>query len=173
MDRIDTMISAVLLREGGARYTNNPADPGGPTKYGITLAALHEWRKFPVSAYDVQQLTEEEARAIYRSNYFVKPGLDCVADPAISEFLFDYSVNSGPGAAVKALQTALGVTADGSIGPVTKLAYSQHTNMQALFYRLKAERYELMLRAIGAHPDEYVFAEGWANRLDQFELKLT
>lgn len=96
-DNIDALIARVIEREGG--YSNNPNDNGGPTKYGITLATLHGWRQAPVSAADVQSLTTSEAAQIYRRNYFVGPGLDAVKDPEIQEFLFDYGVNSGPGAA--------------------------------------------------------------------------
>lgn len=168
---IDDLIKRVIEREGG--YVDHPADRGGPTKYGITLATLHEWREVPVGASDVQALTMEEAAIIYKSRYFMKPGLDAVTDPEVQELLFDYAVNSGPGAAVRALQTAIGVTADGSFGPVSKAALAQIINMPALFYRLKAERYESLLRYIGRDPSQAVFAAGWSNRLDQFEDKLT
>ncbi len=169
-DQIEALITRVIEREGG--YVNHPADAGGPTRYGITLAALHDWRRAPVGAADVQVLSEQEARDIYRDRYFVRPALDGVTDPAVLEFLFDYAVNSGPGAAVKALQTALGVTADGAFGPVSRAALAACTNMSALFYRLKAERYELLLRYVGREPSQAVFAQGWANRLDQFERRL-
>lgn len=169
-DTIDALIGRVIEREGG--YVDNPNDAGGPTKYGITLATLHGWRKVPVGAADVANLTASEAAQIYRQNYFVGPGLDAVKDPMIQEFLFDYAVNSGTGAAVRALQTALGVPADGSFGPQSKAALDRVNNQVALFYRLKCERYELLLRFIGSSPGNAVFASGWANRLDQFEERI-
>lgn len=169
-DSIDALITRVIQKEGG--YVDHPADRGGPTNHGITLATLHAWRKAPVSSRDVQQLTADEARRIYRANYFERPGLGAVKDPAVQEFLFDYAVNSGPAAAVKALQTALGVAADGDFGPISRAALEKVTNHLALFYRLKAERYELLLRFIGRDPAQAVFAAGWANRLDHFEQKI-
>ena len=33
----------VLVHEGGARYTNHPKDPGGPTKWGISLADVQRY----------------------------------------------------------------------------------------------------------------------------------
>jgi lysozyme family protein len=166
-DAIEALISRVIEREGG--YVNHPADRGGPTNYGITLAALHDWRGASVGAGDVAAMTEQEARAIYRDRYFVRPGLDCVTDPATLDLLFDFAVNSGPGAAVKALQLCLGVPADGAFGPQSRAALAAVTNWPALFYRLKAERLELFLRYIGRDPAQAVFAAGWANRLDHFE----
>lgn len=170
-DYIDKMIAHVVDLEGG--YVNNVNDRGGPTKYGITLATLHDWRKSPVSAYDVQQLTVDEAAKIYRQNYFVGPHLDVVSNGPVLEFLFDYGINSGPGAAIAALQRALDIPDDGSIGPITTRVVKAVTNWTALFWRLKAERLEAALRDVGRNPSQSIFAVGWANRFDQFDLKLT
>jgi len=176
-DAIEDLITRVIQREGG--YVDNAADAGGPTKYGITLATLHDWRKAPVSAYDVQQLTELEARRIYRANYFTRTGFDAVKDPQLLEFVFDYGVNSGTGAPASALQAVLkreGLydgAIDGQIGPKSREALAKVTNWPALFYAVKCERYELLLRYIGRRPDQAQFAIGWANRLDQFEERMS
>ena len=53
-DQIEALITRVIEREGG--YVNHPADAGGPTRYGITLAALHDWRRAPVGAADADHL---------------------------------------------------------------------------------------------------------------------
>lgn len=167
---IDDLIARLIEREGG--YVNNPSDAGGPTNYGITLATLHEARNAPVSAADVQALTKAEAAAIYKDRYFTKPGFDAIADPELQEFLFDYAVNSGPGAAAKSLQTALqgmGLytgAIDGGIGPLTRQGIRACQNMPELYYRTKCERYELLLRYIGSDARQATFAIGWANRLD-------
>jgi lysozyme family protein len=171
-DLIDQMIFDVLSREGG--YSNRATDAGGPTKYGITLATLHAWRKCPVSAYDVQQLTTEEAARIYRANYF-PAGYESIPDAAVLELLFDFGVNSGVGAAVEALQTVLkhmglyGGEIDGSFGPQSSAALAKVKNWPALFYAVKCERYELLLRFVGRRPEQAEYAIGWANRNDQFE----
>lgn len=167
---VASLIDRVIDREGG--YVDNPADRGGPTKYGITLATLYEWRGRLVGAFDVQMLSVDEARAIYRTKYFDDPGLDAVSDPGLQELLFDYAVNSGPTTAVKALQAALEVPVDGVLGPVTRAALTKVTNQPALFYRVKAERYEALLRFVGVDPEQAAFVQGWANRLDQFEERI-
>lgn len=173
-DVMEQLITEVIEREGG--YVNNPADAGGPTKYGITLATLHAWRKAPVSAYDVEQLTETEARDIYRANYF--KGYDSIKDRALLSLCFDYGVNSGPGAPASSLQTILkreGLytgAIDGDFGPLSQAALAKVTNWPALFYALKCERYELFMRYIGRRPDQAQFATGWSNRMDGFEEKI-
>lgn len=175
MSIIDTLIDNVIAREGG--YVNNAADNGGPTKYGITLATLHAWRNVPVGAGDVAALTIDEARQIYRKNYF-PAGFETIPDIETLEFLFDFGVNSGVGAAVRALQVVLkreGLYAsaiDGDFGVLSRAALLGVKNWPALFYAVKCERYELLLRFIGSDGRQSIFATGWSNRLDQFEEKL-
>lgn len=83
------------------------------TKYGISAAA------YP--SEDIANLTLERAKALYRRDYWGKAGCDAVPD-GVKFDLFDMAVNSGPGAAAKALQRAVGEVADGIIGPRTLLA---------------------------------------------------
>jgi len=175
-DRIGDLIARVIKREGG--YVNNSADAGGPTKYGITLATLHEYRGTAVGAADVMNLSEDEAAQIYRTRYF-PAGLEAIDNDAVLEELFDYGVNSGTGAAVSALQTILkreGLyqgAIDGAFGPQSAVALGKVKNWPALFYAIKCERYELLLRYIGRRPDQAQFATGWANRLDTIESPLS
>jgi lysozyme family protein len=167
---VDLLIGRVVQREAG--FVNNPADRGGATNYGITIGTLRDWRRAPVGVEDVRNLTIEEAEHIYKTNYFTATGFDQVSDPQLQELLFDFAVNSGVGAASKALQRSIGVKDDGAIGPITLAALKAVTNMAALFYRVKCERYELLLRFIGSDAEEGAFAIGWANRQDQFEHQL-
>lgn len=175
-DLIDELIDDVLKKEGG--YVNDPADAGGPTKYGITLATLHDWRQAPVSATDVEGMTETEARLIYRRRYF-PAGYNAIPDRGLLGLIFDYGVNSGPGMPAKAVQTVLkreGLYAgpiDGDIGPGTSEALKKVTNWPAMFYAVKCERYEALMRYIGSRPENARFAIGWSNRLDGFEERIS
>lgn len=170
---VDTLIDAVLRREGG--YVNHPADRGGPTNYGITQATLSSWLGRPATIEDVRGLSETAARGIYKTNYFVKPGYEAISDAALQALMFDFAVNSGPAAATKALQRALQhvglytAGADGAFGPLTRQALRGVTNWPELYFRVKCERFELYLRFIGRDPAQAVFAEGWANRMDEFQ----
>jgi lysozyme family protein len=164
--RLTALIAALVQREGG--YVDDPDDRGGPTKFGITLATLHAWRGTPVGAGDVEALTSAEAAEIYAKKYFLDPGFDAVTDPALQEFLFDFGVTSGTGTAVEALQHVIGVLPDGNLGPVSRAKLATITNAAALFFAVKAERAEFLLRDVGSHPTDAKFAGGWSNRLDQF-----
>lgn len=170
---IEAMIDRLIEREGG--FVDHPADRGGPTIYGITLATLGEWRGAPVARLDIALLGVDEARAIYRDRYLVRPGFDAVADPDLRELVFDFAVNSGPAAAARALQTALrdmGLYAgaiDGGFGPKSQAALAACANIPELYYRTKCERYELYLRFIGRDSRQAVFATGWSNRMDELQ----
>ena len=152
MCAIDDLITRVIEREGG--YVNHPNDRGGSTKYGITQGALASWRGKPVTDWQVSTLSEAEARSIYRNVYF--RGLEEVRDPKVLEFLFDYSVNSGPGRALKALMVVLGAQKLGTVDQAT------------LFWPLVCERLDNFLRIIANDPSQVVFAEGWANRITEW-----
>ena len=91
-------VANTLVSEGGARYTNHPADPGGPTKYGITIHDVRRYLRPGATAADVKRLTEEEAKAIYRKHYWDAVGGDLL--PAGLDYaVFDYAVNAGVGRA--------------------------------------------------------------------------
>ncbi|WP_114945486.1 glycoside hydrolase family 108 protein [Microvirga calopogonii] len=134
--RFEKAVEQVLKHEGG--FVQHPRDPGGATKFGITRETLSRAKKRPASVNDVRRLSRREAISIYRQLYWdavraeeLPPGLDLA--------VFDLAVNSGPARAVKMLQTALGVEADGIIGPVT-LRAAREADMPDVIRRLTKAR---------------------------------
>lgn len=154
-------LSAVLKDEGG--YVDNPSDPGGATNMGITRMTLAAWRKvvpytsLPKSA--VKALTPAEAGDIYRANYWNAIKGDQLPD-GLDYAVFDFAVNSGPGRAAKVLQSVLGVTADGQIGPET-LAAASRANVAKVINELCDER----MAFLEALPTYGVFGNGWKARV--------
>src|SRR3546814_10053392 len=73
---VDELIDEVIGREGG--YVNHPVDRGGPTRWGITGAAARAqgW------CGDMRRFPRDEAVAIYRRLYWLRPGFDQVAEQA-------------------------------------------------------------------------------------------
>jgi len=100
--RVERIIDDILQREGGGTFTNNPADRGGPTRFGITQAKARE------HGYNgpMQALTETMARAIYRQDFIVGPHFDAVMaiDPNVAVELIDTGVNMGTAVAATFLQ---------------------------------------------------------------------
>jgi lysozyme family protein len=153
-------VQVVLQKEGWGVYTNSPSDPGGPTRWGITLAALSAWRHTNCTAADVMNLGEDEALAIYRQNYWHVVAGDQLPG-GIDLMTFDCAVNQGPGHAIRWLQGAAGVTADGIIGPAT-LAAVKAADPTALINAFKAER----LNSYESDSAWSVDGNGWTARDD-------
>jgi len=100
---VEELIDELIEREGD--YANHPADRGGPTRFGITeaVARAHGYRG------SIAALPREEAEAIYRRLYWLRPRFDAVAEraPAVAAELFDTGANMGPAVAATFLQRAL------------------------------------------------------------------
>ena len=157
--RFEACMPFIFKAEGG--YSDNPADPGGPINFGITLANLKAYEGNPnLTAEDVKKLTPATAREIYRSNYWNR--MQCGALPAGLDLeVFDFGVNAGPGEAVKTLQKIVGVTADGSIGPITLAALGQ------LKPRDLISQYSQARLAFYQGLNQPEFEQGWATRVAQ------
>lgn len=163
---LDHIIDAVLAREGSS-YTNNAADKGHATKYGITHATLEDYRGYPVSADTVAKLTETEARDIYRQVYAVRPGLVKLTNMDVLDLAVDCAVNHGPREAVKMVQYAARIFPDGIFGPETESA-ANRLNPSVLYQRMCAARVRKYGEIIAKDHTQSVFASGWLNRAASF-----
>lgn len=135
--------------EGG--YSNNPLDPGGETKYGISK------RAFPDE--DIKNLTPERAKVLYKEKYWDK--LRCGDMPrSLSFSVFDCGVNCGVTRSAEFLQKLLRVTVDAKIGPKTLEAVSQ-ANGALLAAKFNAMR----LQYHASLPSWPNFGKGWARRI--------
>lgn len=120
-----TYVDLVIKDEGGAKFVDHPNDPGGATKWGISLSfARYQKARFDldgdgdVDAADIMVLTRAEAIEAYHDLFWVPVrGKDLPAYLAYPTF--DMAINQGIGAASRALQRAVGARADGKIGPMT------------------------------------------------------
>jgi lysozyme family protein len=166
MARFDPCLAPTLAFEGG--YSDDPADAGGATNYGITLATLRAHRKdSSLTAEDVQALTVAEAGEIYKARYW-NPLYDQLLDQAIAWKTFDMGVNMGPSQGVKILQLALNdlgytVGCDGVFGAET-LAAANAANPARLYASLCTEQLDFYNRLIMRKPSQEVFRRGWTRR---------
>jgi lysozyme family protein len=104
-------IEFVFRWEGGE--VDDPADPGGHTKFGISK------RAFP--GEDIAALTKERATELYRVHYWDAARCEELPWP-VALGVFDMAVNAGVRMAIRCLQRAVGATDDGSFGPATQKA---------------------------------------------------
>lgn len=150
-------------------YSNDPTDPGGETKFGISKRAHPD--------VDIANLTEEGAAEIYQREYWSADGIQksmCANLPwPVNLVHFDAVVNAGNwdakrgwhGTANKMLQRALGVSDDGLIGAATLAAVGGSapllTACSAIIQRQKFYR-----RIIKDKPPMAKYMDGWFNRVE-------
>lgn len=182
MTDLADLIDDLIEREGG--YVDHPGDRGGPTAYGITQEVAR------ANGYygPMRSLPREEAAAIYRRLYWLRPGLDRIAavSPTIAAELFDTGVNMGPAVAITFLQRALtalnrggsdfpDLVPDGRAGPATIAALDtffdrrgQGPGETVLLRALEALQGERYLRLAERRPANEAFLYGWlANRIGE------
>lgn len=142
-------IEFIFEHEGG--YSNDPKDPGGETKFGISK------RAYPM--LDIKNLTEDEAREIYRRDYWDACNIESLPEQ-LRLAVFDCAINQGPARAVTFLQTALNLKPDGKLGPVTSQAAHQANPEKTLekFLHLRLSAYFMTRNFL-------IYGLGWVKRL--------
>jgi type VI secretion system secreted protein VgrG len=167
--RIEGAIDYVLANEGG--YSDDPADSGGATNWGITHIDLARWRGRAVTKADVKAMTKAEAIDIYRALYWHPLGLDECVDQKIATCIFDIGVNMGIGVGAKFAQLALNncgfmVQVDGKLGPQTMLRLNEVDRVKFIhqYHGLVVDRYKDI---IARKPSQEVFRKGWMRRADR------
>lgn len=160
------LIESILASEGG--FVDHPADRGGATNFGITLATLGEWRGAPVTAADVAALTEVEARRIYRRRYLEDPGFDRIADPDLRLVVVDAGVLHGTGWGSRRLQEIAGAAVDGVVGEQTLAMVNGNPDPGALRRAFVRRRIVKIGEIVRRDPSQAVFLVGWLNRATSF-----
>jgi len=120
MTNFDKIIDKIIEIEGG--YVNDPDDPGGETKYGISK------RSYP--KVNIKKLTKEKAAAIYKKDWWDKLGLDDF-DYVLAAKILNHTIHIGIQPGIKCLQRALNCASledsplveDGILGSKTKDVY--------------------------------------------------
>ncbi len=150
-------LEMVLKHEGG--FVDHPEDPGGATNKGITHKTYSDFLGRPLEDVDeLKNIPEEHVQLIYKQGYWDKVKGDNL--PSGVDFaIFDWAVNSGPGRAAKALQKAVGATADGAIGPKT-LAAVEAADAAEIIKAVADER-EAFYKSLRTFN---TFGKGWLRR---------
>ncbi|AHI29714.1 hypothetical protein AU14_17600 [Marinobacter similis] len=149
MDYFVVAMEHVFEWEGGE--VNDPRDPGGHTKFGISK------RSYP--HLDISSLTRKKAIQIYRKDYWELCQCDKLPGP-LALMVFDSAVNQGPDRAKKILQAVLGVKQDGQIGPKT-LSAAQEVNLKVALLGYSVRRALHYVRL----PTFNYYGKGWLSRL--------
>lgn len=166
MRAFDKAFQFTLANEGG--FANVKEDKGGPTKYGITIGTLRQWRKVPVSANDVRHLTLDEAKSIYKAWYWDTLSLDMIKYDGVAMAMFDIGVVMGiddpPVFAQKVCcQIGTKIPVDGHIGSRTIAAINEIS--PAAFIHAYAGLVGAKFKYLTViRPKNLRFLKGWLNR---------
>jgi lysozyme family protein len=164
----DAALARLLVHEGG--YTNDAADPGGPTNFGITIYDYRKYVKPDATAADVRAMKVEEAKSIYRAKYWGAQRCDEL--PAgVDDSIFDYGVNSGIGRSGKVLRRVLGLPDSDWKTSDEVLAALAKRDPKAVIIAINDERLRF-LQSLRTWP---VFGRGWGARVAEvktFSLQL-
>jgi lysozyme family protein len=159
----DAAFNNVIQHEGG--YVNNPNDPGGRTNLGVTQEVWENWVGHLVSEEEMKALTKDMVKPLYLDLYWRRIKGDNL--PSGADYcVFDATVNSGVRRASQWLQTAIGVTSDGAIGPQT-LSVASMMVPSTIIINFSAQRLKF-LQGLSTWP---TFGKGWERRVA--EVKAT
>jgi lysozyme family protein len=107
-----------IIESEGPEVNRGPSEPGGISKYGVSLEAFADYCKSsarPVpTADDIANLTEADARLFY-TNAFLNRIRFAELPSGVDYRLADIEVNLGPTGGITALQLALGIWPMGTI----------------------------------------------------------
>lgn len=163
--------SLALMLKSEAGFQNDPDDAGnrladgrrGCTNLGVTQAAWENWVGHPVSEKEMRALTPEKVSPFYKRKYW--DACRCDDLPlGVDYAVFDLAVNGGVGRSAKTLQSAVGATSDGAIGPKTITAVYSYSPEEVVL-RFTDEKIKFYK---GLNNPKY--EKGWLNRAAEVKL---
>lgn len=184
--RWQAVFARLMQTEGG--FVDSPGDPGGATKYGLSLRYLAQQVSQTPSILaeldvnhdgqldlpDIQDMTLVEAATIYYRFFWLASGVNTLPQP-LDAAVFDQVVNDGVVPAIRLLQAAINslgriwppVIEDGVLGPATRTSLNiciHQIGVEAVLdgYRAQAiARYHYIVRQ---SPTLAQYLAGWLNR---------
>jgi len=155
MADFEPAVTKTIRREGGDAVTEDPDDPGGLTRYGISKRAHPE--------VDPRNLSLDGAKAIYRKDYWGPCDGDMLKSQLVAELIFDAAVNMGVNQAIKLAQIAAGLeptgVMDGTLLAV--LNEADQDQFAAAFILAKITRYLALVKK-NRKLEKYFY--GWVRR---------
>jgi len=158
-ENYQTCLEMILHHEGG--YVNHPKDPGGETNLGVTKRVYEDFG----GTKDMKDLTVEDVAPIYEKNYWGRMKCDSIPS-GLDLCVFDFGVNAGTGRSAKFLQTMIGTTADGGIGPNTLSKLSDYIDENGLEETIKTFQSERQSYYESLSTFE-TFGRGWTRRVEE------
>lgn len=169
-------VGIILEHEGG--LSNDKNDPGGITKWGVSLRFLRAIgldidKDGDIDGDDILALTKPRAISVYKLYWWDKYQYHNFKNKDVAAKVFDLSVNMGAKAAHKILQVSINrllpdsqkVEVDGILGRHTFEAANQ-LNPLKLRERMRQGARAKYQSIIDHNPKLEVYSKGWMNRAE-------
>ena len=179
MSKADEIIDIILGHEGG--FQMMPEDAGNynsegdlvGTNFGISAPVYEKYIGKVPSVSDIENMTEEEARNIYKKDYItpVTKNLGIPEESPVFEQVVDMVVNHGYKNTVPIVQRAVGgIKVDGMSGEGTRGAISKALESDPIGFNnsLVNKRVDFYNDIVKSKPEQRKFIRGWTNRATSF-----
>lgn len=164
------IILAPFIRKWEGGFAKHPADPGGATKWGVTLNTYRSYYGAYKTESDLKNMTEDQWNNIFIRGFWDKALATQIVSQSVANMLVDFGWNAGMKTAIKTIQRILGTTPDGIMGPIT-MGFINRANARDLFNKLTEARKKYYKNLVLMKPSMSVFYKGWINRVN--DLKFT
>jgi len=168
--------------------SDDAADKGGLTKYGVSMAYLQDLAKrkpsllveilgtSAITRSVVKGITKTQAALVFKWTFWTPYQLDDLPLPA-AFMVFDMNVNHGPGNSIRIAQKGCNrlpslvsplLVVDGKMGPRTRAALRLCSCASGI-HAIAAERLAFYERIVERNSSQRVFLRGWRNRAHDME----
>lgn len=165
MKQNETLENA-YLRSKKKGFANDPDDNGGATMVGITIGTYRTYCRYKgwksPSVNDLKAMPYKVWRDIVYTLYWSKWKAENIADQNVANIVVDWVWGSGA-STIKKMQTLLGVTADGIVGPKTLAALNNTPGIKDKVYQARKAYFEAIVKK---NPTQKKWLRGWMNRLN-------
>ena len=143
----------------GQGYHVDPNDPGGATNMAVVQATWDDAVRAGMVEGTLRDASLSDLKTI-RCSYYWQANHCSYLPPGVDLIVYDMGLVSGANRAARLFQTALGVVADGIIGPVTIAAAHSVSDLPAFIQLLTSDDE----RFFGELRDFSYFGRGWDAR---------
>lgn len=173
MAQFEAAYRVTAQHEGG--WANVAGDSGGETYAGIARRYHPHWHGWGIvdavkgkkhGQFIDNSMLRMHVKDFYRQQFWSKMHGDLIQSQRVANFTYDFFVNSGAGG-LKEVQRAVGVTADGRIGPRSLKALNE-ANEDELMNKLIAARIDFVVSIVIRKPSQAKFLNGWLRRILSF-----